>query len=104
MCVMQRQNRPYTGDMVWKVPEVLLLSQYVEIIKLLQGVFLLQKDHDYELLLSPLLQAGILLSCLGLEHLMGTSCNHDVIEWSHTSQSQRGQRKREIDPMAPGAT
>lgn len=79
MHTMQRQNRPYTGDMVWKVPEMLLLSQYMEIIKLLQGVFLLQKEHDYELPLPHLLQAGILLSCLGLEYLMGTSCNHNAI-------------------------
>lgn len=38
MHTMQRQNRPYMGDMVWKGPEILLLNQYMEIIRLLQGV------------------------------------------------------------------
>lgn len=35
-----------------------LLLQYIEIIKWLQGVFLLQKEHDYELPLPHLLRAG----------------------------------------------
>lgn len=48
--------------------EILLQGQYMEIIKLLQGVFLLLKEHDK-------LQG----SCLDLEYLMGTFCNHNAI-------------------------